>query len=254
VKRALRLRFTNRKSHEAEEFYMPRKEMTQAEFKRAFEKIKAEGWIKSTGRGDRGVGHTLETKLGLEEDNLAKPDLGFAELKARRQNSTALVTLFTFDRKAWIMDKKEVVETYGLEDDEGRQGLYFKLRHGGEVTQTGLKLFGNNESVSVIGHDEEVVAKWDLQELANKFVQKLPALVLVNAESKKDVGGESFKYTNATLFMNPTAELIRAQLLAGKVYVDLRMHDAITKVRNHGTAFRASEDALPLLFSGREEL
>lgn len=233
---------------------MPRKAMTKEEFRQAFEKIKAEGWIKSTRGGDTGIGHTLETKLGLQEDNLDKPDLGFAELKAHRKNSTGLVTLFTFDRNAWIMDKRDAVATYGLQDERGRQGLYFKLRHEGTVTQTGLKLFGDDEAVSVIGHDDEIVAKWNLADLANKFMQKLPSLVLVTAEAKMDVGGEHFKYTEATHFTNPTAELIRAQLLAGKVYVDLRMHDAITKVRNHGTAFRASEDALPLLFSGKENL
>lgn len=233
---------------------MSRKKMTKDEFKAAFAKIKAEGWIKSTRGGDTGVGHTLETNLGLKEDNLAKPDLGFAELKAQREGSSALVTLFTFDRNAWILNKKDVIANYGLEDERGRQGLYFKLRHGGNVTQTGLRLFGSDESVSVLGLDDEVVASWDLNILANKFMQKLSALVLVNAESKMDVGGEFFKYTKATLYTRTTADLLRAQLLAGKVYVDLRMHDAITKVRNHGTAFRASEDILGQLFANAEEL
>jgi len=39
------------------------------------------------------------------------------------------------------------------------------------------------------------------------------------------------------------------QLKAGNILVDLRLHDNITRARNHGTGFRAYEDKLPLLFS-----
>jgi len=73
---------------------MPRTPISLKEFRKAFAKIKKAGYIRSTRSGPTGVGHTFETLLGLEEDNIALPDLGEVEVKARRVNSTSLVTLF----------------------------------------------------------------------------------------------------------------------------------------------------------------
>jgi len=74
---------------------MPRTPMTLKEFRKAFARIKQAGYVRSTRSGPTGVGHTFETLLGLEENNIAPPDLGEVEIKARRVNSTSLVTLLT---------------------------------------------------------------------------------------------------------------------------------------------------------------
>lgn len=47
--------------------------MTIEEFKIKFKEIKEKGFIKSTRRGPTGIGHTLETYLGLKENNYASP-------------------------------------------------------------------------------------------------------------------------------------------------------------------------------------
>lgn len=49
--------------------------MTITQFKKSFKKIKKKGWVKSLRRGPTGVGHTLEQLLGLDENNIALPDL-----------------------------------------------------------------------------------------------------------------------------------------------------------------------------------
>lgn len=240
---------------------MPKKrsKMTREEFVESYKKIQAEGWVESTRSGATGIGHTLESKLGLGEDNLAAPDLGFAELKAHREESSSMVTLFTFDRNVWLMKQKDAISQFGTEDENKRKGLYFTLRNDNSVTQTGLSLFGSEESVSVIGPDDTVVAKWELEKLAQKFAQKMPRLVLVTAKCKMQAGKtgivkEHFKYNKAKLFSTPSAAKLRQQLMTGNVCIDLRMHDAITKVRNHGTAFRVREDAISALFETVEDL
>lgn len=236
---------------------MPRKAMKDiAEFKKAFDQIKAQGPVKSGRGGATGVGHTLETLLGLEEDNKDRADLGFAELKAHRKGSNALITLFTFDRNAWLMNKKDAIENYGTADSDGRMGLYFTLRHEGEITQTGLKLVGDKkqDTVSVLDEEGKILAQWTMEKIAKKFMEKIPALVVVTAESEHKPGGEHFKYTEAMFYTNPVAEKICQQILAGNVSVDLRMHDAITKVRNHGTAFRVYEQAVGELFENKQKV
>ena len=65
---------------------------------------------------------------------------------------------------------------------------------------------------------------------------------------------EWFHYHRARLLSGTSAEIIRDQILAENILVDLRLHDKITSARNHGTGFRTFEDKLPLLFEHIEQL
>ncbi len=62
--------------------------MNLAEFITKFEEIKAMGWVKSKRRGSTGIGYTLEELLGIPENNISAPDLGYIELKSHRINSS----------------------------------------------------------------------------------------------------------------------------------------------------------------------
>jgi hypothetical protein len=106
---------------------MQKDKMTLNEFVKAFLKLKGKNWVKSERRGSTGVGYTLEKHLGLSENNIAYPDLGKIELKARRINSTSLITLFTFNRKVWKMKPLEAIKKFGTPDENGRLGLYFTM-------------------------------------------------------------------------------------------------------------------------------
>ncbi|MDR1218756.1 MAG: MvaI/BcnI family restriction endonuclease [Treponema sp.] len=58
--------------------------MAIEEFKEKFQKIKNMNYVPSLMRGPTGIGYTLETLLGITENNDAKPDIDGAELKAHR--------------------------------------------------------------------------------------------------------------------------------------------------------------------------
>ena len=93
--------------------------MTIEEFKIKFKEIKEKGFIRSTRCGPTGIGHTLETYLGLKENNNTTPDIEGAELKAHRSGGNNLITLFTFNRKAWKISPLEAVKKYGSLDKNG---------------------------------------------------------------------------------------------------------------------------------------
>lgn len=101
--------------------------MTLEEFKANFGALKSKGFIPTTRNGPTGIGHTLETHLGLTENNLATPDLHEIELKAHRSKSKTLITLFTFNNKVWKMSPLEAVKKYGSLDTNGRIGLYYTM-------------------------------------------------------------------------------------------------------------------------------
>lgn len=226
--------------------------MTLLEFERAFARIKSEGWIKSRRRGPTGVGQTLEQVLGLRENNIALPDLGTVELKAHRIESASLITLFTFNRKVWQMKPLDAIRQYGTPDENGRLGLYYTMSR--TPNSMGLFLHVEQDSISVRHISGAVIAEWQIEALAARFMSKLPGLVFVSAFSERRGGIEWFKFTRAQLLTGTSPEIIRSQLLEGNIQVDLRLHDAGTMARNHGTGFRAREDKLTLLFKNVKEL
>lgn len=221
--------------------------MTLDEFQTLFAQVRQKGWVPSERKGPTGIGHTLERLLGLTENNIASPDLGEIELKARRLNSTSMVTLFTFNRKVWRMKPLDAIRTYGTPDKDGRLGLYFTMST--TPNGSGLFLHLETETISVRHIDGTLIAEWQLEQLADRFMQKVPSLLLVSASSEMRGDREWFRYERAQLLAGTSAEILRSQIAAGKIKVDLRLHDKGRSARNHGTGFRAFEADLPQLFA-----
>ena len=228
------------------------KRLTLSEFKKAFAKIKKQGWIQTKRKGPTGIGQTLEQLLGLTENNIALPDLGRVELKAHRIGSSSMITLFTFNRKAWKMKPLDAVRKYGTPDENNRLGLYFTMSR--TPNSMGLFLHIESNAISVRHISGETIAEWQLEALAERFMQKIPGLVLVSAFSEMRGDVEWFKFERAQLLTETTPEIIRNQISTGNILVDLRLHDKGTSARNHGTGFRAYEDKLLLLFKNIKDL
>jgi len=55
--------------------------LTTADFAEKFRKIREMGYVPSLRNGPTGIGFTLETLLGIDENNDALPDIEGAELK-----------------------------------------------------------------------------------------------------------------------------------------------------------------------------
>ena len=223
------------------------KKMTVDQFKEAFLRVKNKGFVRTARGGPTGIGHTLQELLGLKEDNLALPDISFAELKAHRIGSSSMITLFTFNRKAWKMKPLEAIRKYGTRDKNDRLGLYFTMTR--TPNSTGLFLHTDKTAVSVRHISGKIIAEWNLEELAQQFIKKIPAMILVGAFSEMRDGREWFHYTRARILSGTSKETLLNQIMSDNVVVDLRLHDKGTSARNHGTGFRAHDDKLPLLFN-----
>lgn len=227
--------------------------MTLKDFIPAFHRLRDSGFIRTKRQGPTGVGHTLEQALGLTENNIAAPDLGdLIELKAHRLGVNSMITLFTFNRNAWKMPPLDAIRMYGTFDKNGRQGLYFTMTL--QPNSSGLFLYVDKDAISVRHISGRVVAEWQLDQLTEQFEAKIPALILVSAQSEMRGDVEWFHYTRAQLMRGTSPEILGEQIQSGHVLVDLRLHDKGTSARNHGTGFRAFEDKLPLLFERIEDL
>ncbi len=220
--------------------------MTLFEFSQRFTEIRAMGYVKSMRKGPTGIGYTLESLLDIRENNDAHPDIEGAELKAHRTEQNGMITLFTFNNKAWRIPPLEAVKKYGSFDANGRQGLYYTMSV--KPNSAGLFLYVTDTDISVRHIDGTIIAEWQMIHVSERFHQKLPALVFVSAFTEERDSIEYFNYHRAQLMKGTSMELLADQFRAEHILVDLRLHDKGTMARNHGTGFRTFEDKLPQLF------
>ncbi len=202
--------------------------MKLAEFIRKFDEIKAMGWVKSMRRGNTGIGYTLEELLGVSENNISAPDLGEIELKAHRINSTSMITLFTFNRKAWKMNPFEAIKKYGTPDDNGRLGMYFTMSQ--KPNRSGLFLHIEDEAISVRHVSGETIAGWDFDLLTEIFMRKMPAIILGRALTETNVGKEWLRFTRAQICQGTSQEIIQEQFLAGNIHFELWLNERESSV------------------------
>lgn len=214
--------------------------MTLEEIQDRLVAIKAQGFIKSLRKHSTGIGKTLETLLGITENNIPLPDLGEIELKAIRTNSKNMITLFTFNKKVWKMDPLDAIKKYGKKDKNGRLGIYYTMM--AKPNRSGLFFHVDDEMVEVRHIDGSIVVSWLLETIEEKFEEKVKNVLLVKANSKKIGRDEYFHFDQAKLLTGGTTKgILRNRLENKQLLIDLRLHDEVTSVRNHGTAFRVYE-------------
>jgi hypothetical protein len=217
-----------------------------------FFELRMRGFVPSQRGGNTGVGHTLESELGLAENNIALPDMDVAELKGHRKGSSSLITLFTLDRGNWKIKQMQAIHDYGLIDADGRPNLYMTLGVGSGDGPLSVSI---DEECATVSHTSgTVVAQWQHSQLAKRFEEKFPAMMLVSATTEERDGSEWFHYERAQLLQGTSGARFREGLSQGWIKIDLRLHDKNGKVRNHGTAFRIPEHKLPQLFEETIEI
>lgn len=228
--------------------------MDIAELKDRLSNIKQMGFVVSLRRSNTGIGYTLETLLGLEENNLKTPDFGDIELKSQRIGVTNPVTMFTFNRGVWKIKTRELIERYGYIDTNGRPSLYCTANS--NPNNQGLFVKVEQETVKLYHVDGTLVAEWSGERLIDRFTNKMPALIIVNTESRINSDRkEEFWYKEAYLLTEPDEDNFLDLIKKDIVIVDVRMHLRENRVvRNHGTGFRIDERFLNLCFGSREKL
>ncbi|MGH9921500.1 MAG: MvaI/BcnI family restriction endonuclease [Nitrososphaerales archaeon] len=163
-------------------------------------RLKGKGWIESNRSGDTGIGKTIEDHLGIEENNLGEPDCLYRgmdiEIKARRINTSAMITLFTLEPGVRNLSDIQLMQTYGYVDAKGRQALKITLTHN-IFTGQGLKLHVDYAGGTISIVDTNGLSPW-MWTIADIHL-KLHNLCIIYCYSKKEEGREYFQIRNATL-------------------------------------------------------
>jgi hypothetical protein len=232
--------------------------MRSVELAKKIGDIKDKGFIKTLRNGPTGIGHLLETELGLSETNIAIPDIGGrVELKATRKNANSLITLFTFNRAVWKVKQYDLIEKYGYLDTYGRKALYTTVNVKFPNNQGFYLLIDKQKNLVMLRNINENmnIAEWSSYVLAGKFMTKLDRLLLVLADNKLENDIEYFHFNEAYLLENPTPEKFLEAFEKNELMIDIRMHLKDSNgVRNHGTALRMSEKNLIDLYTQKRQL
>ncbi len=245
--------------------------------------IKNLGWVKNTRQGNDGsVGNMLEDLLGIPENNFAVANSGEWEIKAKRKNSSSLMTLLHNEpspRNADLVSKL-LLPCYGWKHQQAgikypehemsfRQTIYCKRYSDRGFT---VLLDRKEEKITIkfdytkvderhsvwlnevknrIGlADINPVPYWGFRDVGAHIGAKLINCFYVAAEVKKEDGQEYFQYSDIKMLSTFSLEKFIDALEHDLIYVDF---DARTG-HNHGTKFRIKENYIHLLYANVREI
>jgi hypothetical protein len=226
--------------------------------KKELQRVKNLGFVPTHRVGDTGIGKTLEDLLNIKENNIPLPDIaGIAELKAYRRNATSMLTLFTLEPlpKGGNRDRS-LLDNFGYSK---RVNNRFKELHSTlsckRYNSQLLKLSVTDDKIRVQGKSKRLNIYWNMESVQKKFVDKLPALVYVLADTKEINDKEYFHFNEAYLLSGFDFVLFKKMLKKDHIVVDFRMYYRPNgTVRNHGTGFRVKINKLYNCFKNKVRL
>ncbi len=242
--------------------------------------IRELGFVKSCRpqeKNDGAVGNTLETLLGIEENNLAIFNAGEWEIKAKRKHSNSLTTLvhkepsprnykfvpdILLPQFGWRHDNAGL--KYPDDEKSFRQTINAQ-----KPTDRGFRILVNRDERKIeIAFDSKLVSArhnawlsqvdtirglqeleikpyWGFDDIVHMIASKLHNMFFIEADVKKIENVEYFSYSSILMLSSITVEAFVDAVEAGKIYIDF---DARTR-HNHGTKFRIKKKDIINLYS-----
>jgi hypothetical protein len=235
------------------------------EVKQKLREICEEGYVPSLRKGATGIGYTLETKLGIEENNISDSDIdGVCELKTRRSGGSSRITAFCVS-PVWAVKPRKLVEKFGYQCDKNqdRTNLYAPLKFGVNNPPSGrwnflvdVEPIEEEKCLVIRDSENQLIGHLPLSVLRYKFRTKYHNLLLVKAKTRKKKGSEQFWYNEAYYAEGITIKKVEELLRNGSMVVELRLWlDRKTqKFKDHGTCFRVAEKGTLSLYETVETL
>ena len=235
-----------------------------------FNKILRTGWIQTAfpNNRDGGAGNTLETLLGVRENNKKLPDYNGIELKTQRSMTSSVVSLFskspTGPEKANTILKERYGESRNgsvgkklyasIRGSKGAQ-VYDKYDFSMRVDRRSKKIW--LQIVDQMGNTDKEVY-WTFQDI-KIAASKLNELALFIYDEKKIDGILCFNYFQIYCYSGFNIDEFLNLIQKGKIQFDLRIGEHHTgantgRTHDHGSGFRINKDDLKLLYERFRQL
>lgn len=226
--------------------------MTLELFKEKFEEIKKQGWVetKKIENKNGGAGNTLESLLGIQENNLKTPDLGEIELKTTKKPESGTITLFTYDNGLWKIPQAEYVKYGRWIPEKGRFDSYF-IHSPNKTIKEGIITTLDSIGLKIYTPDKKLAFDFSYEEMAKRWNEKVQQVILVNFEERKNSKNiREYNFKSFKLHVGKmTKEIIKESWEEGLLCLETSMHKYPNKaVRNHGTKLRAEQKDLDVIY------
>jgi len=234
------------------------------------------GWIKSLRPlNSGGIGNTIDSLLGLPENNLPIANSAQWELKSHRLGSSSLLTLFHMEPepRGHKIVASILLPSYGWQGRPGQTSFRQTLRatqstdrgFGVAVDHTRHRVVVYFDAMKVhhrhTGWLESVKTRaglgplspqpyWPFQDLFLKASTKLLNSFYVEAEAKRENGEEFFRIARVLILQGFEVDRFVLAIEQGDAAIDF---DARTG-KNHGTKFRLKQDWIPKLYRYAEQV
>ena len=189
--------------------------------------ISDRGFIPTLRNGDTGVGHLLETELGIKANSSKTPDYKGVEIKSSRGKKTRSLTLFA-KVPDWSLSQLPSVralwEEFGYDRDDGK-GRRLNCTVSGIVWNSqGLRLqvdekTGLLHEISNASRFSQPLT-WELQALREALAKKHADTFWVKAESRIEGSRELIHYHSVVQTSKPIVQQLAPMLSAGSITVD----------------------------------
>jgi len=231
---------------------------TLQKLKEQLKKIKAMGFIKTHRAHDTGVGKTLEDLLGIKENNLRLPDVGDVELKAKRIDSSSMLTIATKSPEPKGVNKI-LFEKYKYLDKEGKYNLHSTV-YGSRKNPQLFKVVFEDEKL-ILKNKSKIGVYWPVSIFDDVLKAKSDKILLVFAETKgkRKTKNEKFHFTEAYLLSNLNINKFKSAIESDKLKIDIRIGAYRSgknkgKYHDHGTGFRINKRDFLHLFDNLTQI
>lgn len=246
--------------------------LTKAQMVEKLKSLAQTGWIKSLRPLNAGgIGNTIDALLGLPESNLPIADTAQWELKTHRLGSSSLLTLFHMEPepRGEKVVSNILLPLYGWPDQTRPRELSFRQTiQAGRLSDRGFGIIVDRSAghIAVYFDYAKVDPRhalwlksvkdrtglgplkpqpyWEFKDLFLKASTKLLNAFYVEANAKKERGGEFFKLVKVQILQGFDIDGFVEAIERGAVLIDF---DARTH-HNHGTKFRLRQDWVPKLY------
>lgn len=240
-----------------------------------FKKIKTKGYVESVRpnalrRNDGAVGNTLETLMGIKENNDRLPDFEGWEIKTQKRSTRSWSSLFSLKPDYPEGGDNYMKNKWGKSDETYpeikclRTSIYghrFSKVYGKHHMKLIVDRKNRRVKLLVCNLKEQILDEsvyWKFNSLKSG-AKKLENLLFVKAEHKKRYGKMFFKYTSALVCKGFQIKMFFEMLEEGLIRYDHRLgiYRSGPKAgcpHNHGGGFRICCSQLPRLFKTQTQL
>ena len=224
-------------------------------------KIHQMGFIKSVGIGDKAIGETLESTLGIKPNSSKSPDYKGIELKSSRSSKNR-VNLFA-KTPNWELSRlkgaKDILNERGVfSEKRNRIGLNNTIKANIPNSQNMLlRIDERNDFLrqNYISESQEIEdVLWLIADLKKSLLRKHPKSFWVKADIDVRNDWQYFKYNKITYTHSPNPNFFIPLIEAKIITVDYLMHFKENgSPKDHGYLFKILPKNLDKLFPGPKD-